>query len=267
MQDLHMVSEEGPPPEMLRERFSEQRYAEEAEGTPIKDVLANVGQMAAEFAMARRWDGKILCLKLDNAELAPISMSEYFGGLLWPTYRSEDWFELWERGFPSPFPPHRFWRDILLRSAQEEENVMVFSFGEAAEGVERSLKGFLSYRFAGIKKWGEWIHGIGNQFFGGPRRPPRSRGGSSGSSPAPAVGPGGGLQVQVSCLTPGLRIHVSPAYFISWAFFGSPTSPVTSYVLPGRYIFAGDGPMLPKRTKDHGLFCIPPTYYPVLTRF
>ena len=267
MHDLRTVSEAGRPSEMRRELFSEQRYAEQAEGVPISDVVANVGQMATEFATARRWDGEIICLRLDDGELAPISMTEFFGGPFWPGYGSEDWIEFWESsGFP--FPPHRFWRDALRRSGQEEERVLVTSIPEVLETVQRNLNGFLSYRFAGIKKWGEWIHGAGRQMFGGSRRPPRG-GGSGGSSPPPppAVGPGGGLQVQVSCLTPGLRIHVSPAYFITWVFFGSPTTPVTSYVLPGRYVFAGDGPMLPRRTKDHGVFCIPPIYHPALTRF
>ena len=139
---------------------------------------------------------------------------------------------------------------MLRHFAREGEKVTMADAREVTGGVERSLKSFLSYRFAGMKQWGEWIQG-------------RNR----SATPPPAVGPGGALQVQVSCLTPGLRIHISPAYFINWVFFGSPTTPVTSYVLPGRYVFAGDGPMQPKRTKDHGIFCIPPTYHPALTRF
>src|SRR5262249_5141841 len=116
----------------------------------------------------------------------------------------------------------------------------------------RGLKGFLSYRFAGMREWaelrarpGKWLR----------RRKGR------------AAHPGGGLQMRVSCLTPGLRIHVSPAYFVAWVFFGSPTTPVTSYVPPGRYIFAGDGPLLPTFTQDTGVFCIPPTYHATLTSF
>lgn len=268
MHDLRMVSEEGPPSDMRRELFSERRYAEQAEGVPINDVVTNVGQMATEFAMARRWDGKILCLKLKDDELAPISMVELFGGPLWLSYASENWIEFWERYGPFPFPPHHFWQEILRRSERAEEGVVVTDFREASEGVERSLSGFLSYRFAGIKRWREWIQGMGGLLFGGSKGPPRSKGpGGISPPPPPAVGAGGGLQVQVSCLTPGLRIHISPAYFINWVFFGSPTTPVTSYVLPGRYVFAGDGPMLPKRTKDDGVFCIPPTYYPSLRRF
>ncbi len=88
MHDLRMVSEEGPPSRKLRELFSEGRYAELTEGVPINDVVTNVGQMATEFAMARRWGNELLCLKLDDGGFAPISMMEYLAGPLWPSYGS-----------------------------------------------------------------------------------------------------------------------------------------------------------------------------------
>lgn len=253
--DLRIVAEEGAPSEMRREFFSELRYPDLAEGVPINDVVADVDQMATEFAFARRWDAPILCFGLDEGDLAPISMNEFFGGTFWSPFFSEDWPEFWEPLLGFRFPSRRFWEAIRARFKREEADVRVVGFLDAIGAVERGLMDFLSYRFSGIKKWHEWIL-------------PRSGGMGSGSPPTPpAVGPGGGLQVQVSCLTPGLRIHVAPAYFISWVFFGSPTTPVTSWVRPGRYVFAGDGPMLPKRTKDPGVFCIPPSFYPSLTRF
>jgi hypothetical protein len=274
MDDFRSVVETGPRSEMRREIFSEERYAQQAREVPINDVVENVSQMATEFAAARRWDGEIPCLEMGDGELAPISLTEFFGGS-WPSYGSEDWFEFWERYIGRPFPPHRIWREVLRRADPMEERVRITSLGEAEGGLQRSLSGFLSYRFAGIRKWAEWIQGVYGpgslrRPFGGklPPPPPPPGGSSPGSSPVPpAVGAGGGLQVQVSCLTPGLRLHISPAYFISWVYFGSPTTPVSSYVLPGRYIFAGDGPMLPRRRKDPTVFCIPADYYPTLTRF
>jgi hypothetical protein len=223
--------------------------------------------MAEEFATARRWAGEVPCLKLTDGNLVPISITEMFGGPDSQSYGPEVWSDLWERY--SPFPPHLFWREFLRGSRRaKEEGVVITDWREALGSVERNLTDFLSYRFSGMKRWREWIQGVGDQFLGGSKGPPSSRGpGRSSSPPPPAVGPGGGLQVQVSCHTPGLRIHVSPSYFITWVFFGSPTTPVTSYVLPGRYVFAGDGPMLTRRTKDRGVFSIPPTYHPVLMSF
>jgi hypothetical protein len=268
MHDLRMASEERPSPEALRELFSEQRYSEQAEGVPIDDVVANVSQMADEFAIARYLDGEIPCLVLGDGELAPISMNGNWGESPWPSIGSAGWFEFWERF--GPFPLHRVWKEILRRSPSLEEGMRMTDLREAEGGIERSLSGFLSYRFAGIKRWAEWIQGVYRpgrlqSSSAGPPTSPRSAG--SSPPPPPAVAPGGGLQVQVSCLTPGLRIHVSPAYFINWVYFGSPTTPVASYVLPGRYIFAGDGPMLPRRKKDPTIFCIPADYHPAITRF
>jgi len=263
MNDVRAVAEGGPPSEMRRKVFSERRYSEQAEGVPISDVVANVGRMATEFAMARRWDSEIPCVKLDDGDFAPISITEFFGGSSSSFLGSEDWFDHWERR--GPFPFHRLWRETLRDSGEDGERLIATSVPEAEERVERSLQDFLSYRFAGIKAWAEWIRG--SQFFGGSKGPSGGIGGDSTTPPPLAVGPGGGLQVQVSCLTPGLRIHVSPAYFISWVYFGSPSTPVSSYVLPGRYVFAGDGPMLPRRKKDHAVFSIPPTSLAALTRF
>lgn len=262
--DVFEVSGKNASSDMRREYFSMHRYDEQAAGVPINDVLSNIRKMASEFALARRWDDEILCLKLDDGSLAPISLTEFFGHSFFGTYESENWIDLWERHFPFPFPPHRFWREILHQSKKREDRFRVVNLDDAAKGIYRNLEGFLSFRFAGFKKWGEWIHG---SILNKTSRPTKSDSGSSTPPPPPAVGTGGGLQVQVSCLTPGLRIHVSPSYFINWVYFGSPTTPVTSYILPGRYIFAGDGPMLQKLTRDDGVFCIPPTYHPNLTRF
>lgn len=265
--DLRMVSEEGATIEMRRELFSERRYAEQAEGVPLNDVVANVDQMAAELALARRWGEGIPFLKLNNGELGLISLTELFGAQNMQPFDSDVWLEFWDRYFGFP-PFERLWRNIYRHTDYEEKQIIVTSLGEAHEGLQRSLNEFLSFRFAGIKKWNEWIHGMSASFNNqGGGHPTSSNPNGSGVSPPPAVGAGGGLQVQVSCLTPGLRVHISPAYFINWVYFGSPTSPVTSYVLPGRYVFSGDGPMLPKRKRDNGVFNIPPDYHPSLVRF
>jgi len=264
MDGVRMFLEKLPPPDIGRKMFSEQEYSEYAQDVPISDVVTNVGQMASEFATVRRWGDEIPCLKLESGDLVPISMTEFFGGSFWPDYSSELWIDFWQRYFPL----HRYWHDLVRDSRLKEESLVVTDISKVVSAVGRNLTGFLAYRFAGISRWREWIQGAGGQLSGGSKGPPRrGRTGSDGPPPPPAVGPGGGLQVQVSCLTPGLRIHVSPAYFIRWVFFGSPSTPVSSYLLPGRYVFAGDGPMLLRRTKDHGVFSIPPTYHPYLTRF
>jgi hypothetical protein len=57
-----------------------------------------------------------------------------------------------------------------------------------------------------------------------------------------------------------MRTHASPAYGISWRFFGHPTTPVTGYLRPGWWIFAGDGGPVGGWTPDNTVFHIPPSY-------
>jgi|ERR1051326_1588095 hypothetical protein len=274
MKDLRRVSEEGSS-EMGRELFSQKQYDEQVYGAPIIDVVRNISQMAVEFAMIRRWDYKVLCLKLDDGEVAPIAMTGFWGsadsslgsGL-------EDWFEVWQRWLPGSYL-RDIWRDTLYRMGQEDQHLIISDVREIEGAVERNLAGFLSYRFAGVKESEEprksapkaspiqrlrdWlIHRLD---------PTAPRSGRPNDSPPDPSDGSSGLHVKVSCQTLGLRLHVSPAYYINWAYFGSPTTPVTSYLLPGRYIFAGDGPIMPRRRRDSGVFSIPPTYTPHLTSF
>lgn len=248
MHDLRMLSEELPSATACREVFSVERYTEEVEGAPLNDVLATFGQMAAEFAMARLADEKVLCLELAGGKLIPVSITAFPGEPFRPFNDYGDWIELWEAYGPfHTWLLHRFWRE-LRRSHQHPYRIT--HVGKAEENVKASVQSFLAYRFAGLKSWSEWFHGARSGWDATP----------------PSVRSGGRLQIQVSCRIPGLRLHVSPAYFITWVFFGYPTTPVKGWVLPGRYIFAGDGPMLSNLTVDNATFCIPPTYYPTLTR-
>ena len=265
MKDLRETTQSSSPSDIRRELFSVRRYADQAGDVPIGDVVANIGQMATEFALARRWDGEIPCMRLDGGEIVPISISAFFEGPFPGFYSSTSFMEFLERYGPFPFPIHRYLKELIRHEDSEDNNVLLSHVEEAEERAQPSLAKFLSYRFAGMKRWAEWIHGKDTADSN-----TQKTSGSSAAAPPPkppAVGAAGALQVQVSCSTPGLRIHVSPAYFINWVFFGSPTTPVTGYVSPGRYVFAGDGPMLPRRTKDNGVFCIPPNYYPSLAKF
>ena len=57
------------------------------------------------------------------------------------------------------------------------------------------------------------------------------------------ISTGPGLQFTVETDTKGLRVHYSPAYFFEPEHvLNSPTSPVTGWIQPGRYIF-GAGPL------------------------
>lgn len=267
MQDLRTVSKDRPLRDRPRDFFSEEQYVKDFKDVPINDVLGKIAQMTVEFEVARGLDGLVPCLELTDGELAMVSLREHVGGPVWPysgLYSRRD-FERFLDLLPS-----RFRRGLLPRpDLRGEEGIVMIDIEEAEKGIQLSLSKFLSYRFWGTKHWPRWNKGSRSSSSGDSKDPPPQGGGSGSATPPPPpdVTSGGGLEVEVSCRTSGLRIHVSPAYFIDWLFFGHPTTPVTSYVPSGRYMFGGDGPMLPKFTKDHGVFSIPPTYHPSLTRF
>ena len=67
------------------------------------------------------------------------------------------------------------------------------------------------------------------------------------------------LQVVVSAHTAGARVSYSPSYFINYLYLGAPTTPVTGYLLPGRYVFMLTT-LARKKMKDNGVFDVPPIF-------
>jgi hypothetical protein len=67
------------------------------------------------------------------------------------------------------------------------------------------------------------------------------------------------LEVEIHTEESGLRIHYTPSYFIDWSnVFGAPTTPLSGWILPGRYKFGAmraNGELL----TDNSNFDVPPT--------
>lgn len=68
------------------------------------------------------------------------------------------------------------------------------------------------------------------------------------------------LPFTVHSRTPGLDIEQAPAYFLSWTFFGGPTTPSDGYILPGLYRFRGQDAQGNIRY-DSKKFKVPPLSY------
>jgi hypothetical protein len=215
--------------------FPDSAYAEEAADTPLRDVTSHMRAFVAECTIQLGFDGRVLCTDLEEMGLVPVSLRE---------------------SATSPLPP----ADEFRRAHPEQDEILV-DVDMALDSVERGLSKFLSHRVAAIKRWPMW-----NAVFG-------SSGGPTAVDLAPGVGatadgaPLGTLPVHVSCRTPGLRIHIAPAFFLNWVYFGSPSTPVSSYVMPGLWVFAADGPALAGRRRDTGVFSIPPTSHLALKKF
>ena len=84
-----------------------------------------------------------------------------------------------------------------------------------------------------------------------------SGGGSSGGG---GGGAPGFLTIDLTTATSSLDIQSSPAYFINWDYFGSPSKHVVGYLKPGKFIFAGSGPSLPALKVSSLKIPIPPNF-------
>lgn len=75
-----------------------------------------------------------------------------------------------------------------------------------------------------------------------------------------------GLKFKVHTYTNGLRVHFMPAYWFSPnQVFGSPTTPVEGWIMPGRYKFGTVGPAYGLQFDD-GEYNIPPSQEAHITR-
>ena len=255
----------------LLEDLRYQEYPEHAEAAPIQDVIENVANMAEEFAAAKDIGVKIPCLSFEGEGITPLAISGSFRSRGYPFEDMGLPFDIiLPLGMWTRIGPH-YYRDVsqkLSRFYEQVGDIRTVGILDTIETVESSLASFLSYRFEGFKRRESDPHSTGTPYTPDSKAPPGSGVPVDAPWPPPPPGdPGGGLKVQVSCNTTGLRIHASPAYFITWTYFGSPSSPVVGNLLPGRYIYAGDGSPLQSFTPDDGVLSIPPTYSPALARF
>lgn len=138
------------------------------------------------------------------------------------------------------------------RERAKEEDFPFVDVDEATSTVRKLLGSFLSFRFWGLSH-------LDNSVDQGSQRT-----GPSGQRTSLGTAKKTYLSVTVDSQNPGLSLEASPAYFITWSYFGAPTSPVTGHLIPGRYIFRGSGTLVPMPTEEPRSFNIPPHLNPVL---
>jgi hypothetical protein len=221
---------------------------------PIDDVTQNVDGLGDILGWHRKLRiDRLLCLGVSSGPQeqdllwAPVDISSligygphgpYFGPRYSGIFRRNVLRMMGKRGY----------LDFLEEAVRSKRHRFApVAIDAAMESVRNLLATFLSYRI-----WGTQTHRADN--------PP-----ISGLPPAGAGARfAGSLRVRVTSRNHGMRIYWAPAFFITWTFFGYPSSPVTDYLAPGRYVFGGDGGPLPYFVSDPAAFNIPPTLNPVL---
>jgi hypothetical protein len=146
-------------------------------------------------------------------------------------------------GEPMPvsiFPDDPDWRNRPFSAEYSSSNYLLaiaskisyVSLSKATDFFQKRLEDFFTARF------------------GGPR-----------SDIAAGYG-GSGLQFTVATITQGLRAHYSPAYFYDPTnVLNSPTSPVTGWIQPGRYIFGAGPSGSPPQFDFTAEYDVPPQKY------
>jgi hypothetical protein len=189
---------------------------------PFFDVEGDVEAFAADAEIAERFKVPIPCLRLGTKgdRLAPVSLERVIG---FPPHL--------QAGYPVAARRHirgQVFGELFSRYGYQE---LLYQRGPYiptdVETARRSFRGlateFVATRLASLRR---------------PEDQPSMIQLSGGSGP-PIHTPG--CTFVVTTNSPGLRVHWSGAYYIAANYFSSPTSPATSVLQSGTYVFGVDG--------------------------
>jgi hypothetical protein len=202
------------------------------------DVEEGIGRFKSELEIARERDGQVFgaVLSDDIDYPAPIDSREFLAAL----DRNHPYFqEALAQG--QPWLNAEFTKQIMAAANLE---VATLDTADATTAFIGRLARFLFYRLLGstVRLPG-----------GGP-----PTGGSPPGSSPPSPAPGGVLPFTVHTNTGGLRIWSCPAYLVGRGrVFGSPSTPVSGWIRPGRFIFGTENSS-GTLSWDQGVYDVPP---------
>ncbi len=217
----------------------------------LRDVSDTIGKVAKHSNFFLSKLGSVPCITLPTGEMPICSTGEFFGSNMVGNHWIENVTPAQDSGVLSG--------ELDLMTSKflgREDHPMLATLKESAEFLHDALSRFLSHRFGAYRQ------------NGGPKVDRSDQLGYSTSWKNPGDIKNGSIYVSVQCNSLGLRVHSSPAYFVDWQYFGHPSDPlVQGWLLPGRYIFATDGPGMPEYISDNGVVAIPSTYKATMKRF
>lgn len=196
------------------------------ENIPLADIEEDTLSFIEDLEILNEIGANVPAMPLggENVELVPMALRYYLEAnnlsglpLQHPLARRHYFRDFW---YDWPY----YVRDSI------NENETSLSHEQARTTFQRRAADFLATRIARLNGLAEEMNG--------PARPAflsvfRRKGGSKISTP--------GCTFSVSSNSPGLRVFWSGGYCISPKFFGSPTSPASSTLQSGTYVFGVDG--------------------------
>ena len=207
------------------------------DGFTNRDIIQTMAAYKRSLELAKEYSDGLPTLKLGSHRI-PIDILYYLrhfsrlSGIL-PRFQYErysyfsmiDFFNNANRRFYSFF----------FKELSRQSEIDVIPFRNATDLTYRNLSIFLGYRTAGLEYLAR------KQNFA-------ARFGNNSNY----------YQIKLTTQHLRLQVEATPAFFLSWSYFGHPTSPLVGPLQPGWYLFGGTGPSLPSFTHDPTIIKIPP---------
>ena len=211
------------------------------ENLVISDIQSSALLFSIDYQIARKFDVQLLAIEIagNNDYLIPISfLASIYGFFPNSSYLGRETIESWWKHLG-----RRISSDLLyellraLRDTNETELSPEFrriSPDDALEAFRRLATKFLATRIAAVRSF-SYKETIASGIWGRPATLNLAQisGGHKVVTP--------GCYFSVSTNSSGLRVFWSGAYYISPNYFGHPTSPATSVLQAGTYLFGVDG--------------------------
>ncbi len=198
----------------------------------IIDLELDTDSFVSDLDLAERTGNGVLAMQIggDGGRI-PISIASLVG---WASPSREYLDGRRSRRFDRFGPDLYYEYERLLRNRSRVDGLSVISPDEARKSFRANATRFLATRIAAVRKWRDGMISEDAKW-GAPTilNLRRFRGGPRISTH--------GCNFTVSTSSNGLRVFWSGAYYLSRHFFSGPTSPVTSVLQAGTYVFGVDG--------------------------
>jgi len=219
---------------IVQSLFDEEVVPELEETLVISDLEGNIAAFKIDLWILERIGRRAPALRLDGDEAVPVALSYLAPQFSWRTIPTMRELPLHE--YPYPIDWLLYTTESFLNHIEEQrfEEFVTIDRDEAQVTFRRRATDFLGTRIDAIRRFQE------RETYQTPLWPglsllniPQRAGGSRKITP--------GCHFSVSTNSSGLRVFWSGAYYIASNYFSHPTSPATSTLMSGIYVFGVDG--------------------------
>jgi hypothetical protein len=211
----------------------------------IEDVKSKVNRLYELFKISSFLELPIPCLNIDDHRGLPLDILPSESSFLPFSHnltRSEDqywsinihflksffevgsmrkgkrlkWYEIWETAS---------YKKGGVMGMNHPSKLIFLNFNEIKESIHNNISAFLARRHYVVKNANNANNDSSNS------------GSSYSTNSPPSTNKKNKFYTTVNTSSNNLEIVFSPVFFISWSYFGSPSSPVKNHLNPGNYVF------------------------------